>query len=74
VTTYAASTERMESRNGVRIIPDLRGGEWAEVRRVPIVPDRRPAGALDHALDAIAARYGKPTSHVVAMQLEYPRR
>jgi hypothetical protein len=26
----------------------------------------------DHALDAIAARYGMPTADVVAMQLEYP--
>jgi hypothetical protein len=47
VTTYAAWTEMMESRNGVRIIPDLREREWVEVRRVSMVPDRRLAGGLD---------------------------
>jgi hypothetical protein len=44
-----------------------------EDRRVSTFPDQRPADALDDALHAIAGRYGERTTHVVAMQLEYPR-
>ncbi|PIP01183.1 DJ-1/PfpI family protein [Pleomorphomonas carboxyditropha] len=72
-TTYAASPGAVESCNGIRIIPDRSGIDWPADRRVPTFPDRKPANALDHALDAIAARYGARTSNVVAMQLEYPR-
>jgi putative intracellular protease/amidase len=71
--TYAASTDAVQSRNGVRIIPDLAGTDWPDGRRVPPFSDQRPADALDHALDAITARYGRRTGNVVAMQLEYPR-
>lgn len=71
--TYAASTHAVESRNGVRIIPDLPGTEWPKERRVPTFSGQRPADALEHALDAIIARYGRRTGNVVAMQLEYPR-
>lgn len=73
-TTYAASTDPVESRNGVRVIPDGSGTGLPEDRRVSTYPDQRPADALDHALDAIAARYGERTGNVVAMQLEYPKR
>ncbi|SCM74848.1 putative transcriptional regulator [uncultured Pleomorphomonas sp.] len=72
-TTYAASPGAVESRNGVRIIPDRSGIDWPADRRVSTFPGRKPADALDHALDAIAGRYGARTSNVVAMQLEYPR-
>lgn len=72
--TYAASTDAVESRNGVRIIPDLLGTEWPEDRHVSTSSDRLPADALDRTLDAITARYGERTADVVAMQLEYPRR
>jgi hypothetical protein len=72
-TTYAASTDAVESRNGVRVIPDPSGANWSEDRRVPTFPDRRAADALDQTLDAIWARYGERTADVVAMQLEYPR-
>ena len=72
--TYAASTDAVVSRNGVRIIPDRTGTNLSEDRRVSTFPDRKPADALDRALDAITARYGERTTDVVAMQLEYPRR
>jgi hypothetical protein len=39
---------------------------------VPAIGALQPAIALDHALAQIAARYGKLTAEVVAMQLEYP--
>lgn len=71
--TYAASADAVESRNGVRIVPDSSGANWPRDRRVSTFPDRKPAAALDLALDAIAARHGERTTDVVAMQLEYPR-
>jgi len=72
-TTYAASTDAVESRNGLRVIPDRSSADWPADRRLSTFPDRKPAEALDHALDAITARYGERTASVVAMQLEYPR-
>ena len=72
-TTYAASPDAVVSRNGVRVTPTA-GTDWPEDRRVSTFPDRKPADALDLALDAITARYGERTTDVVAMQLEYPRR
>jgi len=71
--TYAASPDAVETMNGVRIIPDRAGTDWPDARSVSTFPDRRPADALDRVLDAITARYGDRTAHVVAMQLEYPR-
>jgi transcriptional regulator GlxA family with amidase domain len=73
-TTYAASTDAVKSRNGVRIVPDRVDGVLSEDRRVSTFPDHKPADALDLALEAIGARYGERTTDVVAMQLEYPRR
>ncbi len=71
--TYAASPDAVETMNGVRVVPDRAGTDWPDARSVSTFPDRRPADALDRVLDAIAARYGDRTAHVVAMQLEYPR-
>ena len=71
--TYSASTDAVETMNRVRVIPDRSGTNWPDARRVSTFPDRKPADALDHALDAITARYGRRTGNVVAMQLEYPR-
>jgi putative intracellular protease/amidase len=71
--TYAASPDAVETMNGVRVVPDRAGTDWPDARSVSTFPDRRPADALDRVLDAITARYGDRTAHVVAMQLEYPR-
>jgi hypothetical protein len=72
--TFAVAPQAVESRNGLRIIPDQSGTTWPEARRISTFPDSKPANALDQVLDAIMARYGERTSDVVAMQLEYPRR
>jgi hypothetical protein len=64
---------RWGQNNGVRVLPDRGAADLPEDRRVSTFPDRRPADALDDALHAIAGRYGERTTHVVAMQLEYPR-
>lgn len=72
VTAYAPSGT-VETRNGIRLIPDRQGTDGPEARRVPIFPESPPAEALDRTLAAIAARYGAGTADAVAMQLEYPR-
>ncbi|MEF9601819.1 DJ-1/PfpI family protein [Paracoccus sp. PXZ] len=71
--TSHASSGVVETRNGIRVIPDRSGATWPEERRVSILPDSKPAEALDRTLDAITARYGARTTNVVAMQMEYPR-
>jgi putative intracellular protease/amidase len=71
--TFAPGGGVTESRNGVRIIPDRVSASWPANRRLPPIGDRRPATALDDALQGIDARYGTRTAHFVAMQLEYPR-
>ena len=71
--TFAASEEPIITANGLRILPDEAGTDWPEARRVSIMPGSPLTEALDQTLAAIAARYGEPTTNVVAMQLEYPR-
>ncbi len=73
-TSYAGSLDAVVTMNGIRIVPDRADADWSDDRRVSTFPDRKPAEALDHVLDAIAERYGDSTTGVVAMQLEYPRR
>ncbi|MGD9945814.1 MAG: DJ-1/PfpI family protein, partial [Burkholderiaceae bacterium] len=73
VASYAASAGAVKSRNGVRILPDRVDTDWQPARQASLFPDRKPADALDLTLDTITARYGERTTHVVAMQLEYPR-
>ncbi|MCO6392963.1 transcriptional regulator [Aliihoeflea aestuarii] len=72
VTTFAAAGA-IDSRNGVRIIPGRSDATMPEDFRVSTFAERKPADALDLALDAITARYGARTTDVVAMQLEYTR-
>jgi transcriptional regulator GlxA family with amidase domain len=71
--TFARSAGAVESRNGIRIIPDRASNNWPTDRVLPAVGQRQPAKALDEALAAIGARYGTKTAGVVAMQLEYPQ-
>jgi putative intracellular protease/amidase len=74
VRTVAASLDAVESRNGVRIVPDLASADWPQRNHISSFPAEGPANALDMALDAIAARYGKATTSIVAKQVEYQRR
>ncbi|CAN7707220.1 DJ-1/PfpI family protein [Neorhizobium sp. LjRoot104] len=74
VMTFAAGTDAVESRNGIRIIPDEVTTSASAVR-VPGAPlALKPAEALDETLNAIAGRYRANTADFVAMQLEYGRR
>jgi putative intracellular protease/amidase len=71
--TFAASDGAVVTLEGIRIRPDHVATVWPTDRLIPAVGTRRPAEALDQALEAIAKRYGVATADVVAMQLEYPR-
>lgn len=71
--TFAASLDAVESRNGIHIFPDQTQRERSQSISPAMVINEKPANALDQTLGAITARYGKATSTVVAMQLEYPR-
>ena len=71
--TFAATAGALESRNGIRILPDKVATRWPTERRVPSIGGTPPAKALDEALQAIASRYGSGTADFVAMQLEYPK-
>lgn len=70
--TFAADAGALQTRHGIRILPDRVASGWPMDRTLPAIADR-PALALDRALAGIAARYGGRTADFVAMQLEYPR-
>jgi len=70
---FAGAADAVESRNGLRILPDRVATSWPAERLLPTVGDRQPARALDDVLEGIAARYGTRTADFVALQLEYPR-
>ncbi|UIJ72563.1 DJ-1/PfpI family protein [Aurantimonas sp. HBX-1] len=62
----------VETRSGIRILPDRPAASRAGEPSILAIDDRRPVEALDATLAAIAERYGASTARVVAMQLEYP--
>jgi transcriptional regulator GlxA family with amidase domain len=69
--TFASNTGDIQSRNRIRIVPDRGSVSWPPDRLLPTSGNLKPADALDDALAAIEARYGRRTATVVAMQLEY---
>ena len=71
--TFAGTAGALETRNGIRVLPDQVASRWPAAELLPAALDRRPAEALEQALRGIAARYGMRTADFVAMQLEYPR-
>ena len=71
--TFAGTAGALETRNGIRILPDQVAASWPAEQLLPAIGGRQPAEALDDALRDIASRYGTGTANVVAMQLEYPR-
>jgi len=71
--TFANAAGALQSRNGIRILPDEVAANWPVERLLPEIGNAKPAEALDSALGGIAARYGARTTDFVAMQLEYPR-
>jgi transcriptional regulator GlxA family with amidase domain len=71
--TFAGSADAIETRSGIRILPDQTAADRPAGRMLLSIGDMHPAKALDETLRAIAARYGARTADFVAMQLEYPR-
>jgi putative intracellular protease/amidase len=71
--TWSRTDGATQTRNGVRVLPDTVAAHRPE-RQIPAIAPKKPAVALDEALDRIGARYGMRTADFVAMQLEYPRR
>jgi transcriptional regulator GlxA family with amidase domain len=70
--TFAPASSPVETRSGVRILPDLVSANVPQDQRLPTIERLHPSDALNQALRAIEDRYGRNTAHVVAMQLEYP--
>jgi transcriptional regulator GlxA family with amidase domain len=70
--TFAASAGAVETRNGLRVVPDQVVKETSAPSIPLLATDRKPAAALDNALQTISQRYGSRTADLVAMQLEYP--
>jgi putative intracellular protease/amidase len=71
--TFASTSAALETRNGLRVVPDQVSASWASTDRRILVGEKPPAQALDETLIAIADRYGPRTADFVAMQLEYAR-
>ncbi|MDB5487173.1 MAG: transcriptional regulator [Reyranella sp.] len=71
--TFARTVGALQTRDGLRIVPDEVAASWPAAKTLPAIGDRRPADALDQTLLTIAARYGARTADLVGMQLEYPR-
>ena len=70
--TFAGAAGSIESRNGIRILPNQVATSWPAERLLPAIGDRQATKALDDTLRGIASRYGTRTAYLVAMQLEYP--
>lgn len=71
--TFAEARDPVTTRSGIRVIPDRAVESWPATRVPGEIGALKPAAALDEALRGIEQRYGRRTSDVVAMQLEYPR-
>ncbi len=71
VVTIADDQQALQSRNGLRILPDRVAGAPPIERMLDSAVALRPASALNATLKAIAARYRPDTANLVAMQLEY---
>src|SRR6185369_13350040 len=54
--TFASAAGALQSRSGIRILPDEVATSWPAARRLPEIGDRKPAEALDDTLRAITAR------------------
>jgi hypothetical protein len=70
--TFAATDCAQQTRNGIRILPDQVALSWPAQNLLPPIGIQQPARALDKALQAIAASYGRRIGDFVAMQLEHP--
>ncbi|KAA0180023.1 transcriptional regulator [Cupriavidus gilardii] len=70
--SFAAQPGPIQTRNGIRLLPEQVGKDWDGERTIALTAEPHPAKALDAALNGIGQRYGTRTEALVAMQLEYP--
>jgi putative intracellular protease/amidase len=72
VVAFAAAAMPVETRSGIRLVPDQSVKDWTGDKLVAFDAAQKPQQALDVALGGIESRYGRSTADFVAMQLEYP--
>lgn len=73
VSVSPAAAE-VRTRGGLSIIPDRLAGDARPAdRTLVLAEDTKPVAALDAALRDIGQAYGRRTSALVALQLEYPQ-
>src|SRR3546814_5224841 len=73
VLTYAGAAQAVETRNGLRVIPDQTAMDWPAGRRIPEIMARKPAEALDQGLERIAGRHGNRSDRQTS-ELQHLRR
>jgi transcriptional regulator GlxA family with amidase domain len=70
--TVSASPEPVNTQRGLMVYPDRAPGEArAPYRTLSLLEEWLPVQALDRALEAIAASYGRRTAAFVALTMEY---
>jgi transcriptional regulator GlxA family with amidase domain len=72
VTTLGTSGKGVRSRHGLLIHARTSASTAAVDHMLPVLRSDTPAATLDRELAQIAARYGLPTAHIVALVVEYP--
>jgi putative intracellular protease/amidase len=70
---FAATTDAIESKNGMRIYPEAAAKNWPATRLLEPIGNQPPQDALDETLNQMTVRYGIDTARFVAMQFEYSR-
>jgi transcriptional regulator GlxA family with amidase domain len=74
VTTVGTSGKAVRSRHGLLIHANTSAATAAVDHMLPALRSDAPAATLDRELSRIASRYGRSTSHIVALTVEYPWR
>lgn len=68
VIAVSADGQPITTRNGLRLLPDA-----PDDQTLPLQPATHNAiETLEHTLNDISARYGRPSARLVSQQLEYP--
>jgi putative intracellular protease/amidase len=72
VTTIGTHNKVVPSRHGLLIHANTSAATAAVDHVLPALRSDYPAEILDRELNHIASRYGRPTSNIVALVVEYP--
>lgn len=66
-----AKDSRITTLSGLDLVVDRPIGQARPKHMIALDPNARPFAALDTNLNAIEARFGSPTAHLAALQMEY---